>query len=320
MKRINFADLWSGFVHWHGWTACAAGWKAFLHWPGWKAFVRWPGWQKILFPHPLIILLLTALSGAGLWLVFANGMDTHPAAYGVYVMAAYTLCVLVTVMPKLIVRSKKVIHDNPTLEQAIQDKELHFKVELYVEQFVNFGYGIFKTIGGIVFGSAWIGADGIYNTIQGIMQLFQILQRRRNLTMDKQWKSYRFCGWMTLVMHLTTTGLIFQMIHWGRGEDYPGFMIFATAAFAFYKLISSFVDVARDRKHKAPVDSAVRLLDLSQSFFSLFSLQVSMFHTFGQEFAYEKLMNTLTGGAVCLLTVGMGVYMIRRANRELKKL
>ena len=31
-------------------------------------------------------------------------------------------------------------------------------------------------------------------------------------------------------------------------------------------------------------------------------------------------MNILTGCTVCLMTVAMGLYMIRRANRDMKKL
>lgn len=323
----KMAQLWRAFLHWGGWKVCARGWKAFAHWPGWsnfvhwkfwRAFASWPGWKKIFFLPPLVTVLLMLLSGGGLWLVFANGLEMSPVAYVVYVLSAYTLTVLAVDLPGLVVKILQLVHAHPAVEKILKDKELRFKISLYFEQCLNFGYGILKTANGLVVGSAWIGADGIYNLTQGIMQLFQILRRRKNLPMEKQWKSYRFCGWMTLVLHLTTTGLIFQMIHWGRSEDYPGFMIFATAAFAFYKLISSFVDVAKDRKHSAPVDSAVRMLDLSQAFFSIFSLQVAMFHVFGEGFAYEKLMNTLTGGAVCLLTVGMGVYMIRRANREIK--
>ena len=33
-----------------------------------------------------------------------------------------------------------------------------------------------------------------------------------------------------------------------------------------------------------------------------------------------SVMNSLTGGAVCLLVMATGVYMIRRANRELTKI
>ena len=206
----NLKRIWNGFLHWEGWKTCAHIWMAFLHWHGWHDFIRWKGWaafaawrgwKKILFPHPLITVLLTVLSGAGLWLVFTRGFDMHPIGYAVYVLSAYTLTLLVVGLPNLIAKILGLIHDHPGVEKLLKDGELHFKLELYFEELLNFCYGIFKIISGVIVGSAWIGADGIYNLTQGVMQLFQILQRRRNLTLDKQWKSYRLCGILTLVLH-----------------------------------------------------------------------------------------------------------------------
>ena len=97
-------------------------------------------------------------------------------------------------------------------------------------------------------------------------------------------------------------------------------MIIATAAFAFYKFISSFIDLAKDRKHTHPIDSSVRMLELSQAIFAIFSLQAGMLHTFGTGESWEYPLNLAVGCVVCLLTVAMGIYMIRRANREIKSL
>ena len=85
-------------------------------------------------------------------------------------------------------------------------------------------------------------------------------------------------------------------------------------------MITSFIRIAKDRKHVRPVDSSIRMLNLAQAFFAIFSLQASMFHTFGTGEDWEHLMNILTGSGVCLLIVSIGIYMIRRGSREIKKL
>jgi len=41
---------------------------------------------------------------------------------------------------------------------------------------------------------------------------------------------------------------------------------------------------------------------------------------FGTGERWEHWMNLAVGCMVCLLTVAMGIYMIRRANREIKSL
>ena len=62
------------------------------------------------------------------------------------------------------------------------------------------------------------------------------------------------------------------------------------------------------------------MLELSQAIFAIFSLQAGMLHTFGTGESWEHLLNLAVGCVVCLLTVAMGIYMIRRANREIKTL
>ena len=206
------------------------------------------------------------------------------------------------------------------MEGLLKNEELKFSLELYFEQFINFAYGIFKIASGVIVGSAWIGADGIYNFVQALIQLFQILRRKRPGDLRNQWKSYRFCGVLILLMHLTLIGIVIQMVNWNRVEESGEIMIIATAAFAFYKFISSFIDLAKDRKHTRPIDSSVRMLELSQAIFAIFSLQAGLLHTFGTGENWEHLMNLAVGCLVCFLTVAMGIYMIRRANREIKNL
>lgn len=300
---------WQTFIHWKGW-------KQFAAWEGWKTFARWKFWH----PHPVISLLLAALSGGLVIWVFLSGRETSFLAYPIYCLAAYALTVLVIAIPKLVKQIDKTIHTNKMIKPLVEDENKRFLLGLFGEQVINFFYGGFKVVSGCLIGSWWTWADGLYNFVQGVIQLLQLSQHRKHLSVEKQWKRYRFSGYLILLVHLTMTGLVFMMIHQNQAEEYPGFMIFAIAAFAFYKLITAVVDVARDRKHASPVDSSVYLLDLTQALFSLFSLQVAMIHAFDDGSMNVKLMNSMTGGIVCLLVLGTGIYMIRRANRELKKM
>ena len=282
-------------------------------------FLRWQGWKKI-FPLPAgVDILLFAASCAGLIWVFLNGLDLWWPSYILYALSAYSLAAVCVKLPGIARRERNWLRQHPNVENILHNSELHFKLELYFQQFLNFAYGIFKIISGVVIGSAWIGADGIYNFAQALIQLFQILRRKNPGTIRQQWKSYRFCGWLILAMHLTLIGIVFQMVNWNRVEESGEIMIIATAAFAFYKFISAFIDLAKDRKHARPVDSSVRMLELAQAIFAIFSLQAGLLDTFGNGAAWEYWLNLGSGCLVCLLTVLMGLYMIRRANREMKQ-
>jgi len=315
MKKPDIKKGWESFVHWEGWKMAASACKK-----AWHVTIRWTLW-RILFGIPFsLVLLLSIACAAGLVWVFARGMETQLAAYFLYPLSAYCLTVLCVKLPTAIHGAKDWLSLHPKLTSFLKNEELHFKLELYFEQFVNFAYGIFKIASGVILGSAWIGCDGIYNMAQALIQLFQILRRKYAKTLVQQWKSYRFCGALILLMHLTLIGLVFQMVNWNRAEEHGEIMIITTALFAFYKVISSFISIAKDRKHVRPVDSSIRMLNLAQAFFAIFSLQASMFHTFGTGADWEHLMNILTGCGVCLLIISIGIYMIRRGSREIKKL
>ena len=286
----------------------------------WNRFVQWSGWKKI-FPFPVWAdILMFCVFGFGLIWVFVNGLEKWWPSYVLYVLSAYSLTALCIKLPSAVQKEKAWLKNHTKVERLLNNKELHFNLELYFEQFINFSYGIFKIISGVIVGSAWVGADGIYNFVQALIQLFQILRRRNPGDIKKQWKSYRLCGFLILLMHLTLIGIVFQMVNWNRVDESGEIMIIATAAFAFYKFISSFINLAKDRRHTRPVDSSVRMLELSQAIFAIFSLQAGLLHTFGTGESWEHWLNLATGCVVCLLTVAMGIYMIRRAKRENKKL
>jgi len=281
-------------------------------------------WNKLLkkvFPLPFWTEAAAFLiCGAALIWVFAKGLETWFPAYFLYALSAYLLTALCIKAPSFIRRTKQWMADHPRVTAVLSSKELMFRLELYFEQLINFAYGIFKIISGVVIGSAWIGCDGIYNFAQALIQLFQIIRRKKPGSIRDQWRSYRLCGVLMLLMHLTLIGIVFQMVNWNRVEEHGQIMIIATAAFAFYKIISSFIDLARDRKHTHPIDSSVRMLELSQAIFAIFSLQAGLLHTFGSGARWEHWLNLATGSMACLLVCATGVYMIRRGNRELRKI
>ena len=315
MRELDFCKYWRICTQWKGWKSsgrnCAKAWQG---------TVRWKGWKKLFFlPFSVALILFSACGTALIW-VFLKHMEQRPVAFGLYALSAYLLTDLCVRLPSGIKNTRDWLERHPKAGQALRNKEAVFALKLYAEQCINFVYGVFKIVAGVVIGSAWIGCDGIYNMTQGSIQLFQILRRKKAGDLQQQWRSYRFCGALILLMHLTLIGIVFQMVNWNRVEEAGEIMVIATAAFAFYKFINSFVELAKDRRHTRPVDSSVRMLEMSQAFFAIFSLQATMLHAFGTGEPWEYWINLAAGCAVCLLTVAMGIYMIRRANREIKKI
>lgn len=315
MNRPDLQKGWIAFVRWKGW-------RAFAHCcvRGWKATVRWSGWKRLFGLPVAAVLILSVLCTAGLVWLFLKSLEQTVPACLLYALSAYTLIALCVKIPEGFREGKNWLNRHPGVTAALRNRERNFMARLYADQFINFAYGSFKIGSGLVYGSAWIGCDGIYNLTQALIQLFQILRRKKPGTLAHQWRSYRFCGGLILLMHLSLTGIVFQMVNWNRADDQGPIMVIATAAFAFYKFTSSFIKIARDRKHEHPVDSSIRMLKMAQAIFAMFSLQASMFRVFGTGAGWEHWLNLGTGCVACLLIVSVGVYMIHRGSREIKAL
>lgn len=75
------------------------------------------------------------------------------------------------------------------------------------------------------------------------------------------------------------------------------------------------------RKYASPVMSAARVVNLTAAIVSMLSVQTAMMARFGgdDDAGFRQVLLSITGGAVCLIVLGMAVYMIVKAGRQLKK-
>ena len=93
----------------------------------------------------------------------------------------------------------------------------------------------------------------------------------------------------------------------------------AVALYTFYTTIMAVVNLVRDRKSGSPVMAAARGVNLAAALVSMLSLETAMLAQFGGGETFRQLMTASTGGSVCVIVVGMGVYMTVHASKQLKK-
>ncbi len=133
---------------------------------------------------------------------------------------------------------------------------------------------------------------------------------------------YRLCGFVLLIMNQALTVLVVFIVHQNKGFDYPGLLIYAMALYAFYAVITATVDVVKTRREKSPILSAAKAINLVAAMVSILSLETAMLAQFGgnDDPMFRKVMTASTGGGVCTIVIGMAIYMIWRANKNLKKI
>lgn len=276
----------------------------------------------LLYPHKALILLLSAASAAGLVWVFATGNDQSWFAYPIYILSFYalvTLCAwLIPVLVRFFKASKK-----RRLEQTPEARQKRFRVRLQINMVINLCYAAFNLISALVLSSPWLGSNSLYYLVNTLIHfvMFRYARKLERLPDAEHlgWSCFQLCGVLMFVLHLTMTGIVFQMIRDGKADTYPGYLVLGVAAYTFYKLTVCIIRVARSQKNGNPIWSTFQNIDLSEAMMSLFSLQTALFAAFGEGFEYEFLMNCLTGGTVCFLTMFGAVGMIFYGGKRKKQ-
>ena len=203
----------------------------------------------------------------------------------------------------------------------LTDMAFRVRAGLYGSLLVNLAFVAIKLVSALLYDSLWFGAVAAYYAILGILR-FLLLRHLREDDGDlrRAWRKYRLCGVMLLALNLVLATIAAQMIRDGKGMHYPGMLIYAAAAYAFYALTSAIIGVVRFRGQHSPVVSVVRMISLSAGLVSIFSLQTAMFSAFGGGERLQRMMNLLTGNGVCMVVFGMAIYMLIHSTKMLKQM
>lgn len=276
---------------------------------------------RLLFLNGWLLIPLVAAAAALLVYVFANGVENSPVAYIAYVLSAYALTAVICRLPDLIKKIKKLLHSNPHSKRYITDTEHRARISLYTGLCIHLVYSLFKLASGVYYGSVWFGSEAVYHLIISLMQFLMVRSEQKNLQNAlKEWKVYRACGVLMLILNLAISAFVVMTVFQNKGYVYSGLIIYATAAYTFYRLIISFVQIGKFRKRSRPVLSASKFLNLSASLMSLFALQTAMLTQFGGESVNTKQLNAFTGAFVCFSVIYIAVSMIIRSTKEIGEL
>ena len=170
----------------------------------------------------------------------------------------------------------------------------------------------------------WFIALAFYYALLSVMRAVLVLYvHRRPVGEDitSEFKRYRACGIILLLMNQVLAGIVVCMVTENRGFSYPGLMIYVMAMYAFYITIVAAVNVVKFRRRGSPLLSAAKVISLTAALVSMLSLETAMLAQFGgEDVVFRRLMLGISGGAVCTIVLTMAIYMIARSTRQLKRL
>lgn len=275
--------------------------------------------NKFLHPPKWVLLLAPPVVFAALIYIFLTGQNNSALAYPIYGLSAYCLTILILPLPKLM-RNAKVcvmrrINDTKFGGEYVNDLAFRGSVSIYQGMTVNFLYVLFRTVVGIRYASVWFISMAVYYLVLAVLRLSLVLNyRHKSKTVEL--RCYRRTAWLLFLLNLPMGGMILLMVLTNSGYSYPGYVIYLSAMYTFYTMVTSVINLVRFHRLGSPILSAAKVLNFIAALMSILGLQTAMIAQFSTEGdGFRKMMNAITGGAIWLSVILTAVYMLYRSSK-----
>ncbi len=206
-----------------------------------------------------------------------------------------------------------------TADRITGDEHLRTEISLYPSIMMNFLMALIQLASGITYNSLWFYSLAGYYFFLVVMR-FMVLncevatKEARDVILE--FKRYRLCGILLIPMNIFLAVIVFLIVIDDRGFSYGMVYTLGLALMTFIFTGAAVTNVIRYRKYNSPVLSAAKAISLVAAFVSMLSLETALFAAFGsaEDETLRKVVTSVSGVAVLLTTLTMGIYMIRHAD------
>ena len=283
----------------------------------------------------IVVWIMTVIAVAADIAVLAASYKEWPS-YVVYALSAillgYSAYTLAACRHTVRQRAAAVIARHPFLNNIFVSYGFRTVTFFVLSLAVNVAFVLFNVVLGVVTCSLWYGIIATYYVFLGALRAFILFlsyrARRRSegnerLAAELKLKIYRLCGILILALEIALAAAVSLMVMYGKPTQYSEVMAIAAAAYTFYKVIFAVYNVFKVRRYNDRVLQCLRDINLTDAAVSLLSLQVTLIAVFSDEQVSASeitAMNSVTGFAVCALTIALGIAMIIVGCRQLGRL
>ncbi|MBQ9714179.1 MAG: hypothetical protein IJV83_02540 [Clostridia bacterium] len=294
-------------------------------------------WKNILNPPTLVKVLtfiLAAISSVLSLVMVVVGFKNVVVAVVCYVLFgiagvsfAYSVYLIIPLFPKMKSGITEWLEKREFTRLLLRNFGFRTVIFAIGSFLLSLLFGGFNAYMGIAHRSIWYGAlAAFYISLVflrgGVLLYHKKRVGKNNLLQNEEYikaRVYRNSGIITLVLNVALSVAIAQMIFSDAHFFYMGWTIFAYAAYAFYKITMSVISFLKAHRQTDLTVRAIRNINLVDALVSILALQTALLTTFSEGEANISLFNTLTGSAVSLLSIAIGVYMIVSANKKIKE-
>lgn len=290
----------------------------------WKAFLQKlnnpPNWIAILAYATTLIVCPLAVA-----------MIAMDYGHNVYAIIAYVLCGLIFIyttyvtvisLRKLYVKLGAVANKFSFTRNLYKNYEVQSIFFGACSFIFNVGYTVFLAVMAIRSDSTWYGALAVFHVLLAIARGGMLVQNSKD---ERRYKgdilalqkakvgTYRYCGIMMLALTVALAVSVVQMAVDGAGLHIPTWAVYPFAAFALWRVVMAVIHFVKATKRDDLVVRAVRYINVVAALFSVLTLQTAVMAVLPLSFD-PKVINTVTGVIVCVVSVALGAYMIAFAS------
>lgn len=293
-------------------------------------------WQKLKNPSKTALVLLyvatflCVVGAVGILFLDYVGTVWEIFAYVLFASAAltltYTVYTVVIFVPKIKEKIQKVMGRYAFIERLRENYGFRTIIFSLGSFTVSVAYGAFNGALCVLSHSVWYGALAGYYILlaflRGGILLYHRKKRKNGVENEAltEAKKYKSSGILLLVLHTALSGAIAQMIFSDQGFHYHSWSIYASAAYACFKITMAIVNLFKARKQDDLTIQAIRNANFVDAMVSVLALQTALLFTFGTEEINVSLFNTLTGIAVSACTLILSVGMIVKGSKRAKEI
>lgn len=284
--------------------------------------------QKLLHPPGWVLIFVPLLSFAALAAVFIRRCPENILVYLIYSLSAYSLTIWLAALLGLTKRAKSAMMGSKLMRKAAASpimgryfKDLAFRgsISIYQGIAVNLFYVAFRIMAAIRYASVWFLSMAVYYLVLGGLRAYLIVYYRRR-TPELERRCYHTTAWFLFLLNTPMGGMIVLMVRTDSGFSYPGYVIYLSALYTFYTMITSAINLIRFRRLGSPILSAAKVLHFVAAMMSILGLQTAMISRFSENGEnYRRMMNAITGGFVYGIVILIAIYMLLHGRYLRKK-
>lgn len=184
----------------------------------------------------------------------------------------------------------------------------------------NLFYAFYHGVLGIMNWSLWFIAMCAFYGILATMRFSAVLCERKNnstSSMDTEYFVMKLSGILLAALSFVLIAIVYLSLSQNIATEYDEIIMITIATYTFTKITMTIMKAVKQRKNTSPLLVVIRGISYVEVVASILTLQRSMLVSFGT-IDNKKMysMNWLTGVAVCLFVLIIGISMIIKGIRK----